>query len=66
MNKQKQIYIYCKIYFFYISFKINLNIIIILIINNKEFRVIVNGGDTQLGGEDIDNWLVNHCINKFK
>ena len=30
------------------------------------FEVLATGGDSHLGGEDIDNLLVNYCINEFK
>ena len=38
----------------------------ILIIKNKNFIIKATGGDTHLGGEDIDNLLVEYCIKEFK
>ena len=38
----------------------------ILIIKNNEYNVIATGGDTHLGGEDIDNLLVQFCVKEFK
>jgi heat shock 70kDa protein 1/2/6/8 len=38
----------------------------ILTINDGIFNVRSTSGDTNLGGEDIDNLLVNYCINEFK
>ena len=38
----------------------------ILEINNNEFNIKAIGGDSHLGGTDIDNLLVKHCINEFK
>jgi L1 cell adhesion molecule like protein len=38
----------------------------ILKIVGKEFTVINTGGDTHLGGQDIDNLLVKYCIKEFK
>ena len=38
----------------------------ILTIENKEFKVLSTGGDSHLGGADIDNLLVKYCINEFK
>ena len=38
----------------------------ILIIKNKNFIVKATGGDTHLGGQDIDNLLVEYCIQEFK
>ena len=38
----------------------------ILKIVGKEFTVINTGGDTHLGGQDIDNLLVEYCIKEFK
>ena len=38
----------------------------VLTIENKEFKVLSTGGDSHLGGADIDNLLVEYCINKFK
>ena len=37
----------------------------ILTIENKEFKVLSTGGDSHLGGADIDNLLVKYCINEF-
>ena len=38
----------------------------ILFIHNDNFKVMNCGGDSHLGGEDIDNELVKFCIDKFK
>ena len=38
----------------------------ILEINNNKFNIKAIGGDSHLGGTDIDNLLVKHCINEFK
>ena len=38
----------------------------ILSIFDSVFEVLATGGDSHLGGEDIDNRLVNYCINEFK
>ena len=38
----------------------------VLSIKNKEFNVLSTGGDSHLGGADIDNLLVKHCIDEFK
>ena len=38
----------------------------ILEINNNKFTDKATGGDTHLGGEDLDNLLVEFCIQKFK
>ena len=38
----------------------------ILEIKNKTFSVKASEGDSHLGGTDIDNLLVKHCINEFK
>ena len=38
----------------------------VLSIENKEFKVLSTGGDSHLGGADIDNLLVKYCINEFK
>ena len=38
----------------------------VLTIENKEFKVLSTGGDSHLGGADIDNLLVEYCINEFK
>ena len=38
----------------------------ILSIFDGVFEVLATEGDSHLGGEDIDNRLVNYCINKFK
>lgn len=35
-------------------------------INCGVFRILAVGGNTHLGGEDIDYLLMNHCINEFK
>ena len=37
----------------------------ILKLENKKFKVLEKFGDPHFGGEDFDNALVNHCINKF-
>ena len=37
----------------------------VLTIENKEFKVLSTGGDSHLGGSDIDNLLVKYCINEF-
>ena len=38
----------------------------ILNIDNSLFEVRATRGDTHLGGEDFDNYLVNYCIEQFK
>ncbi|KAH9281495.1 Heat shock cognate 70 kDa protein [Echinococcus granulosus] len=38
----------------------------ILSINNREFDVKAVGGDTHLGGEDINSGLVDHCVEMIK
>ncbi len=38
----------------------------ILSIFDGVFEVLATGGDSHLGGEDIDNRLLNYCINEFK
>lgn len=38
----------------------------ILKINNGIFKVIATDGDTHLGGEDLDNILVDQCILDFE
>ena len=38
----------------------------ILKLKNKDFKVLSNGGDSHLGGEDIDNLLMKYCIDEFK
>ncbi|CDS39786.1 heat shock protein 70b [Echinococcus multilocularis] len=38
----------------------------ILSIENGAFEVKAVGGDTHLGGEDINSRLVNHCVEEFK
>lgn len=38
----------------------------ILAIDDGVFEVKATSGDTHLGGEDFDNRLVNHFVNKFK
>ena len=38
----------------------------VLTIKNKEFNVLSTGGDSHLGGADIDNLLVKYCIDEFK
>ena len=38
---------------------------ILTIKDNKEFHVIATSGDTNLGGDDFDNKLIDICINKF-
>ena len=30
--------------------------------DKTEFKVLVTNGDTKLGGEDLENMLVYHCI----
>lgn len=37
-----------------------------LTIDNGVFEVKATSGNTHLGGEDIDNRLVNHCVEEFK
>ena len=37
----------------------------ILKLENLKFKVLEKFGDPHFGGEDFDNALVNHCINKF-
>ena len=37
----------------------------ILTLENGVFEVKATGGDTRLGGEDIDNILVEHCVTEF-
>jgi len=38
----------------------------ILTIKNKTFTVKATCGDSHLGGQDIDNILLSHCIAEFK
>uniref|UniRef100_A0A7E4T6H9 Heat shock protein 71 kDa protein n=2 Tax=Echinococcus granulosus TaxID=6210 RepID=A0A7E4T6H9_ECHGR len=38
----------------------------ILSMKNGKFEVKAVGGDTHLGGEDINSRLVDHCVEKFK
>ncbi|XP_054947080.1 LOW QUALITY PROTEIN: heat shock cognate 71 kDa protein-like [Physeter macrocephalus] len=38
----------------------------ILTIEDRIFEVKSTAGDTHLGGEDFDNWMVNHFIAEFK
>ncbi|OLY81931.1 Heat shock 70 kDa protein 1 [Smittium mucronatum] len=38
----------------------------ILRIDCEEFKVLATGGNTKLGGEDVDNLLVNYFVNEFK
>ncbi|EUB54697.1 Heat shock cognate protein [Echinococcus granulosus] len=38
----------------------------ILSMENGKFEVKAVGGDTHLGGEDINSRLVDHCVEKFK
>ncbi|CAL5191509.1 unnamed protein product [Lathyrus oleraceus] len=38
----------------------------ILTIKDKVFQVKATGGNTHLGGEDIDNWMVNYFVDEFK
>ena len=35
-------------------------------IKNSEFKVLATCGDPHLGGQDIDNLMVAHCIEEFK
>ena len=37
----------------------------ILKLENLKFKVLEKFGYPHFGGEDFDNALVNHCINKF-
>lgn len=34
--------------------------------DETDFKVLATHGDTKLGGEDFDNMLVHHCIDKFE
>jgi len=38
----------------------------VLVIEDGVFEVKATNGDTHLGGEDFDNWIVSHCISDFK
>jgi len=38
----------------------------LLIIEEGIFEVKATAGDTHLGGEDFDNWLVNHFAQEYK
>ena len=38
----------------------------VLTIKEKTFTVLATCGDSHLGGQDIDNILLTHCINEFK
>eukprot|EP00357_Protocruzia_adherens_P027059 CAMPEP_0115021342 /NCGR_PEP_ID=MMETSP0216-20121206/30827_1 /TAXON_ID=223996 /ORGANISM="Protocruzia adherens, Strain Boccale" /LENGTH=636 /DNA_ID=CAMNT_0002393675 /DNA_START=103 /DNA_END=2009 /DNA_ORIENTATION=- len=38
----------------------------LLNIDNGLFDVLATAGDTHLGGEDFDNYLVEYCCNEFK
>ena len=38
----------------------------ILTIDDGIFEVLATGGDTHLGGEDFDNYLVDYCKGEFK
>jgi len=38
----------------------------LLTIDEGVFEVMATAGDTHLGGEDFDNKLVDHCVEKFK
>jgi len=38
----------------------------VLVIDEGIFEVKATNGDTHLGGEDFDHWLVNFCIQDFK
>ncbi|KAG8732205.1 ATPase with role in protein import into the ER [Ceratobasidium sp. 423] len=38
----------------------------LLSINNGVFKVLATAGDTHLGGENIDNHVIKHCIHEYK
>lgn len=38
----------------------------VLSIVNKTFTVLATCGDSHLGGQDLDNLLVRHCMAEFK
>ncbi|KAM1947982.1 hypothetical protein ACFX15_008232 [Malus domestica] len=38
----------------------------LLTISSGDFEVKATAGNTHLGGEDFDNNMVNHCVEKFK
>ena len=38
----------------------------LMLIENGMIEVLATGGNTDLGGEDFDNRLVDHCIKEFK
>ena len=38
----------------------------VLTISGKNFTVLATCGDSHLGGQDIDNILVQHCMDEFK
>jgi molecular chaperone DnaK (HSP70) len=38
----------------------------LLTIKEGIFEVKATAGDTHLGGEDFNNWLVNHFVQEFK
>ena len=40
--------------------------VLLLIIDEGIFEVKVTAGNTHLGGEDLDNCLINHFIQEFK
>ena len=38
----------------------------VLSVKDTTFTMLATCGDTHLGGQDIDNLLVQHCIKQFK
>ncbi len=38
----------------------------LLNISDGIFEVLATAGDTHLGGEDIDNILIQYCIQEFR
>ena len=38
----------------------------VLTVKDRTFTVLATQGDPHLGGQDIDNILVQHCMDEFK
>ena len=38
----------------------------VLNIKEREFTVLATCGDMHLGGQDIDNIMLRHCLSTFK
>ena len=38
----------------------------VVTIRDQVFTVLATNGDSHLGGQDIDNILVRHCMEEFK